>query len=529
MDYLERYAELVVRVGLDFRGGQDLFVDCAVEHAPFARALARPGTAAEPATSTSTTRTSPSVRLGSHAPHDALDYTPPWLVERITRAGELGARWCRSAATLTRAYDDLDPARVALARDPELLTARLRTSSALRLVDRGLRPRGGWAQTVLGVPDVARLWEAVAHSVRLDEADPVAAWQAHVAMLEARTHALADLGLDAVRLRGPGTDLTVGLGAHSRWAHGLNETADGRRFVANLPTEDARRRTVIGPRARSARRSRSSSRHRGRGPELRFERGVVVDASPKASRSWPASSKRTRCRRLGELALVDGSSRVGRTGLTFFHTLYDENATCHIAYGHLPGPWTRPTPSRRTSSSRADQPVAAAHGFVGGPEVAVDGLLADGTEIPLSATTSGSSSRSLRRVAWERVDERVAYDGYRRLLARRYRLPDGSEREFEIKDEGPTAVVVALTPEQRVVLVREFRPGVEEELLELPGGLVDEGEEPAAAAAWELLEETGYRGEIVPLGSMVDCAYSTRSGTPSRRPTASAWAEPTTE
>jgi ADP-ribose pyrophosphatase len=113
-------------------------------------------------------------------------------------------------------------------------------------------------------------------------------------------------------------------------------------------------------------------------------------------------------------------------------------------------------------------------------------------------------------VAWTRLGERTAYAGYRQLIARRYRLPDGSEREFEIKAEGPTAVVLALTPDERVILVREFRPGIEEELLELPGGAVDAGESPPTTAARELLEETGYRGEIITAGSMVDCAYSTR-------------------
>jgi len=113
-------------------------------------------------------------------------------------------------------------------------------------------------------------------------------------------------------------------------------------------------------------------------------------------------------------------------------------------------------------------------------------------------------------VAWERLDERTIHDGYRRLVARRYRLPDGSEREFELKVEGPTAVVLALTPDERVVLVREFRPGVEEVLLELPGGAIDPGEAAAAAAERELLEETGYAGELAAAGSMLDCAYSTR-------------------
>jgi ADP-ribose pyrophosphatase len=113
-------------------------------------------------------------------------------------------------------------------------------------------------------------------------------------------------------------------------------------------------------------------------------------------------------------------------------------------------------------------------------------------------------------MAWEKLGERPLYEGYRRILGRTYRLPDGDAREFEIKLEAATAVVVALTPDDRVVLVREFRPGVEATLLELPGGVVDAGEEPLEAAHRELLEETGYEAELVHVGTMVDCAYSTR-------------------
>jgi ADP-ribose pyrophosphatase len=112
--------------------------------------------------------------------------------------------------------------------------------------------------------------------------------------------------------------------------------------------------------------------------------------------------------------------------------------------------------------------------------------------------------------AWQKLGERRLRDGYRAILGRRYRLPNGEEREFEIKLEGDTAVVLALTRDQQIVLVREFRPGVEEELLELPGGAVDDGEGPLEAARRELLEETGYDGDLDAAGTIVDCAYSTR-------------------
>src|SRR6266545_7975392 len=124
---------------------------------------------------------------------------------------------------------------------------------------------------------------------------------------------------------------------------------------------------------------------------------------------------------------------------------------------------------------------------------------------PRSATAQGSSRRrptkgrrtpgeweTARTSDWRKLDERRIRDGWAAVIGRRYEMPDGETLEFEIKAEGPTAVVLALTPAQEVVLVREFRPGVEEELLELPGGLIEGDEAPTDAARRELLEETGY-------------------------------------
>lgn len=111
---------------------------------------------------------------------------------------------------------------------------------------------------------------------------------------------------------------------------------------------------------------------------------------------------------------------------------------------------------------------------------------------------------------WELLGERTLHSGWRTVVGRRFRTPDGVEREFEVIAEPDTAVVLALTDEQEVVLVREYRPGPREALLELPGGLIDEGETPVEAAARELLEETGYAGDLRATGSVIDSAYSTR-------------------
>jgi len=390
---LARYAELVVRLGVDLQPGSDLLVDCSLEQAAFARALADAGYRAG-ARYVDVVYDDKPIRAAriEHAAEETLALTPPWLVERIRNAAATGAAVVAVGGDPhPRAFDGLDPARVALARMPELITARMQAllggDVSWTVV---CAPTPGWADAIFGEPDVERLWEAVAHATRLDEPDPVAAWQSHLRRLDERAAALNELGLDAVHFHGPGTDLTVGLGPHSRWAFGQNETSDGRRFVANLPTEEVlttphRERTdgVV----RSTR-PLSLGGVLVEGLTLRFEAGRVVDAG--ADRGFDVVARELDAdegaRRLGELALVDGTSRVGRTGLTFLHTLYDENATCHIAYGQSAGAVDEAAEALSPEEQLArgiNQSRLHTDFMVGGPEVDVDGIRADGTVVPL--------------------------------------------------------------------------------------------------------------------------------------------------
>jgi ADP-ribose pyrophosphatase len=103
------------------------------------------------------------------------------------------------------------------------------------------------------------------------------------------------------------------------------------------------------------------------------------------------------------------------------------------------------------------------------------------------------------------------YARYRRVVSKRFEQPGGEVVEYEIKDEDDMVAVLALTDAREVVLVRQFRPGPEAILLELPAGVVDPGTDPADAAAAELLEETGYAGRIEAAGVMLEEGYSNRT------------------
>lgn len=112
---------------------------------------------------------------------------------------------------------------------------------------------------------------------------------------------------------------------------------------------------------------------------------------------------------------------------------------------------------------------------------------------------------------WQKIDEKLIKDGWRKVILKKFILPNGKEQDFEIFEEGQSVCVVAITKENKVILAKQFRPGPEKEFLELPGGGMEVGKETKEQAiARELLEETGYVGDIQFVASGPNDAYSSR-------------------
>jgi aminopeptidase len=380
---LDRYAELAVRIGANVQEGQEVFVHPLVEHAELGRALVRQAWRAGASYVHLIYRDDhvrrARIELG---PDSALTYSPPWEV-KVAKETAGNAQLGMTGKPEPELLADLDGERIGRAIQSEIaeIVQRQHRENTVNWSAVGA-PNEGWATQVFGEPDVERLWEKVAFCMRLDEPDPVAAWQEHLARLEARAAALTALRPDAIHYRGPGTDLTVGLLPTARWGAARFRTSGGIDYVANMPTEEVFT-TPDSRRAEGTIRSSLPLSLNGqiiRGLEFTFEDGRIVGVEAETGAEMVRSQIATNenADRLGELALVTRESRVGQSGTLFFDTLFDENATCHIAYGMgLPYAFDG-EPDAGMNDCRIHVDF-----MVGAPELEVDAVLADGTEVPL--------------------------------------------------------------------------------------------------------------------------------------------------
>lgn len=394
---LEKYARLLVRTGINLQDNQILVVNCPVECAYFGRAIVKEAYAVGARKVVMNWRDDLISReTYLNGKDEIFDEFPEWQKAFYNDHADEGAAFLSISASDPEVFKGVDPTRMArLNKVSSTAIAHYRSKmmSNKNAWCVASIPTDSWAVKVFpGVSTeeaVEKLWDAIFKTVRVDQPDPVAAWDEHKLNLQRRMKLLNDYNFKSMKYKNSiGTDFEVVLADKHIWLGGSEFTPEGVEFIANMPTEEI----FTAPAKKGSNGKVVSSmplNYNGNLIDkfsLTFEDGMIVDFSAEQGYDVLKGLLDTDegARHLGEVALVPYDSPISNLKTLFFNTLYDENASCHFAFG-------KAYPVNVEGGDEATNEELAAKGIndslthvdfmIGTEDLSIIGVQADGTEV----------------------------------------------------------------------------------------------------------------------------------------------------
>ncbi|MDS7595934.1 aminopeptidase [Agrobacterium tumefaciens] len=395
---MEKLAEVAVKVGLQLQKDQDLVITAPLAALPLVRLLTKHAyLAGSGLVTTFYSDEETTLARYRHASDANFDRASGWLYEGMAKAYANGAARLAIAGDNPMLLANEDPAKVARANKANS-TAYKPALEKISNFDINWNiisyPNPSWAKQVFpDLPEdeaVRKLADAIFAASRVDLADPVAAWAEHNANLAKRSKWLNGERFASLHFTGPGTDVTIGLADGHEWHGGASTAKNGVTCNPNIPTEEV----FTTPHALRVDGHVSSTKplsHQGTlidDIQVKFEGGRIVEA--KASKGEAVLNKvldtDEGARRLGEVALVPHSSPISASGILFYNTLFDENASCHIALGQcyskcfLDGASLTP---EQIKAQGGNSSLIHIDWMIGSDKVDIDGIKPDGSKVPV--------------------------------------------------------------------------------------------------------------------------------------------------
>ncbi len=395
---MEKYADLILQRGVNLQRNQALFINAPIEGAEFIRLVAKKAyELGAKDVHVSWGDDELSLLKFEHATDEVIETYPEWRVKQQEGYAEDGAAFLSVHATDPDLLQHIPGERVAAANKAAGIAL---TNFRKSLMNDDIQwcvisiPTKAWAMKIFPNQSEAEalesLWSEIIQMVRVDQVDPLKAWDQHNATLKNAYEFLNKKQYEKVMLKSPGTNLEIGLPANHIWQGGAAKSQAGTMFNPNLPTEEV----FTAPHKYNVNGTVSSTKPLNYGGNiidefsLTFKNGEVIDFKAKKGEEVLKHllDSDDGAKRLGELALVPDESPVSQTGLIFYNTLFDENASCHIALG-------KAYPTNVQNGEKMDLKELDKHGIndsmvhvdfmIGSAEMDIDGVLADGTVEPI--------------------------------------------------------------------------------------------------------------------------------------------------